>query len=72
MSVRSAASRELTLIRVMPAGVPGFFNLLDGIAAVAKSSVFIADARYVFGDLRAWGWVMPILGVYGAREKAYA
>ena len=43
-------------------GVLGFSNLLDGIAAVAKSSVFIADARYVFGDLRAWGWVMLILG----------
>ena len=40
----------------------GFANLLDGIAAVAKSSVFIANARYVFGDLRAWGFVMLILG----------
>ena len=37
----------------MPAGVIGFSNLLDWIAAVAKSSVFIADARYVFADLRA-------------------
>ena len=43
-------------------GVLGFANLLDGIAAVAKSSVFIGNARYVFGDLRAWGWVMLILG----------
>ena len=43
-------------------GVLGFSNLLDGIAAVAKSSVFVGNARYVFGDLRAWGWVMLILG----------
>ena len=40
----------------------GFFNLLDGIAAIAKSSFFISGARYVVGDLRAWGWVMTIFG----------
>jgi hypothetical protein len=43
--------------------IAGFFNLIDGIAAIAKSSVFIANARYVMGDLRAWGWVALILGV---------
>ena len=42
--------------------VIGFFNLLDGIAAVANSHVFIAGARYMIGDLRAWGWVMTIFG----------
>ena len=40
----------------------GFFNLLDGIVAIAKSSFFIGNARYVVGDLRAWGWVMTIFG----------
>ncbi|MGH3277916.1 MAG: DUF7144 family membrane protein [Trebonia sp.] len=40
----------------------GFFNLLDGIAAVARSSVYVANARYAVGDLRAWGWVILILG----------
>jgi hypothetical protein len=43
-------------------GILGLSNLLDGIAAVARSSVFVGNARYVFGDLRAWGWVMLILG----------
>ena len=42
--------------------VLGVFNLLDGIAAVARSHVFIANAHYVVGDLRAWGWVALILG----------
>ena len=42
--------------------VIGFFNLLDGIAAIANSHIFIGDARYVVGDLRAWGWVMTIFG----------
>src|SRR5436305_9848056 len=44
-------------------GVVGVFNLIDGIAAVARSHVFIGNAHYVIGDLRAWGWVVLILGV---------
>jgi hypothetical protein len=40
----------------------GFFNLIDGIAAIANSHVFIANAHYVVGDLRVWGWVVLILG----------
>jgi hypothetical protein len=42
--------------------VIGLFNLLDGIAAIANSHIFIGTARYVVGDLRAWGWVMTIFG----------
>jgi hypothetical protein len=41
----------------------GIFNLIDGIAAIANSHVFIANAHYVVGDLRVWGWVVLILGV---------
>jgi hypothetical protein len=43
-------------------GMLGVFNIIDGIAAIARSSVFIANARYVIGDLRTWGWVALILG----------
>jgi hypothetical protein len=42
--------------------VIGCFNLIYGIAAVAKSHVFVANAHYVFGDLRSWGWITLILG----------
>ncbi len=42
--------------------VVGCFNLIDGIAAVAKSHVFIAGAPYVWGDLRFWGWATLIIG----------
>ncbi len=42
--------------------VVGVFNLIDGIAAIANSHIFIANAHYVVGDLRAWGWVTLILG----------
>jgi hypothetical protein len=38
-------------------------NLIDGIAAIANSHVFTANAHYVFGSLRSWGWITMILGV---------
>jgi len=44
-------------------GLVGIFNLIDGIAAIASSHIFVANAHYVIGDLRAWGWVALILGV---------
>ena len=43
--------------------IAGCFNLIYGIAAIANSHVFTANAHYVFGNLRAWGWVTLILAV---------
>ena len=38
-------------------------NIVDGIAAISKSSFFVADARYVVSDLNTWGWIVLGLGV---------
>jgi hypothetical protein len=43
--------------------IAGFFNLIYGIAAIADSHVFVANAHYVFGNLRAWGWITLIIAV---------
>jgi hypothetical protein len=43
--------------------IVGFFNLIYGIAAIANSHVFTANAHYVFGSLRTWGWITLIIGV---------
>ena len=43
--------------------VIGCFNLIYGIAAIANSHVFTANAHYVFGSLHTWGWITLILGV---------
>lgn len=61
---RHAESRGLGLVifAAVLLAVIGFFNLLDGIAAIANSHIFIGNAHYVVGDLRAWGWVMTIFG----------
>ena len=42
--------------------VIGCFNLMYGIAAIANSHVFVANAHYVFGSLRSWGWITLVLG----------
>ena len=42
--------------------VIGCFNLICGIAAVANAHVFTANAHYVFGSLRTWGWITLIIG----------
>ena len=41
----------------------GFFNVIDGLVAITRSHVFLANAHYVIGDLRAWGWTTLILGI---------
>ena len=36
---------------------------LATVAAIGNAHFFVANARYVFGDLNTWGWVMLCLGV---------
>lgn len=43
--------------------VVGFFNMIYGIVAIANSHVFVANAHYVFGDLRTWGWITLVISV---------
>ena len=43
--------------------IAAVLNTLYGIAAIGKASFFVADARYVFGDLSTWGWFLLSLGV---------
>lgn len=63
-SGRHAEGRGFGLVVFASAvlAVVGFFNLLYGIAAVANSHVFVANAHYVVGGLYSWGWVTLILG----------
>jgi hypothetical protein len=43
--------------------IAAILNMLYGIAAIGKANVFVHHARYVFGDLRTWGWFVLALGV---------
>ena len=53
----------LVIFAAVLLGLIGIFNLIDGIAAIANSHVFVANAHYVVGNLRAWGWATLILAV---------
>ena len=44
-------------------GILGFFNMIYGIAAIAQSHALVANAHYVFGNQRTWGWITLILAV---------
>ena len=52
----------LVIFAVILLAVIGCFNLIYGITAIANAHVFTANAHYVFGSLRTWGWIMLILG----------
>lgn len=44
-------------------GFAGIWNTLNGMLAIGKSKIFVADASYVFSDLRTWGWIILFLGL---------
>lgn len=43
--------------------IDGTINVIGGIAAISNSKFFVNDTKYVFGDLKTWGWVVMLLGV---------
>jgi hypothetical protein len=59
---RHTAGRGLLILASVLLLIIGVVNLAGGIAAIAGSQILIAGAHSVSGGLRAWGWVMAILG----------
>ena len=44
----------------------GVFQVVEGIAALAKDSVYVTGVDYTFElDLTAWGWAHLVLGIVG-------
>ena len=58
----------------------GTLNVIGGIAAIDNSKFYVHGAKYVFGDLNTWGWivlttrVVQVLTAFGiwARSTAAA
>jgi hypothetical protein len=40
----------------------GTMNLIYGIAAIAESSFYVANTRFVFTELKTWGWIVTCIG----------
>jgi hypothetical protein len=45
-------------------GLAGILAVIDGVVALSKSKFYVADATYVFSDLRTWGWITLIIGAF--------
>ena len=43
--------------------IAGVLNTIYGIAAIDKATFFTDNAKYVFADLKTFGWFVLILGV---------
>jgi len=43
--------------------IGGVLNVIYGIAAISNSKFFVHNTKYVFGDLKTFGWITLILGV---------
>ena len=43
--------------------VVGTINFIEGIAAIGNAHFFVANARFVAGNLNTWGWVVLCIGV---------
>jgi molecular chaperone DnaJ len=52
--------------------VTGIFTLAGGITAITGSHLLLTSAPYASGGLRAWGWVMAILGAAQLLAAAWA
>jgi hypothetical protein len=37
-------------------------NIIGGIAAIDDANFYVGNAKFQFGDLSTWGWVILILG----------
>ncbi len=44
-------------------GLAGIMSIIDGIVGLSRSRFYVADATYVFSDLRTWAWFVLIIGV---------
>ena len=43
--------------------IVGVLNVIYGIGAIADSSFFVQDQKYILGSLSTWGWITLILGL---------
>jgi hypothetical protein len=43
--------------------IGGILNIVYGISALGNSHFFNSHPHYLFGNLKAWGWVMLIIGI---------
>jgi len=43
--------------------IAAVLNAVYGIAAIDKANFYVNNARYIFGDLNTYGWLLTALGI---------
>jgi hypothetical protein len=59
---KEAPGTGLLMFAVAMMALAGTWAIIEGIAAIANSKVFVANSTFVFSDLRTWGWIVLGLG----------
>jgi hypothetical protein len=52
----------LLIFAVSMMGLAGTWAIIEGIAAIANSKIFVANSTFVFSNLNTWGWIVLGLG----------
>jgi hypothetical protein len=42
--------------------IAGVLNVIYGISAISEAHFYVANTRYVIGELATWGWFLTIIG----------
>ena len=42
--------------------IGGVFGIIDGIAMVSNSKIFVQGTEYMFGNMNDWGWTFIVVG----------
>ncbi len=56
------AGSGLLSFAVAMMAIAGSWAIIEGIAAIADSRVFVANSVFVFSNLNTWGWIVLGLG----------
>jgi len=59
---KAPAGAGLLMFAVAMMAIAGTWAIIEGIAAVANSRIFVANSVFVFSNLNTWGWIMLGLG----------
>lgn len=57
------AGTGLLIFAMVMMALAGTWAVIEGIAAIANSKVFVANSVFVFSNLNTWGWIVLGLGV---------
>lgn len=57
------AGSGLLMFAVVMMALAGTWAIIEGIAAISTSRVYVADSTFIFSDLNTWGWIVTGLGV---------